>query len=434
MQKVAFILVPSFSESEWLNNRLNAVTNSFLKLLDKQSDLDPDNPINIIHVKNHHEVTEHLNEAEFLVVASAGTLILDRDHIWEKMHSIPDDVGLVTHLMQMPEDETTWMDEQFYILRTSCVDSIDVSTCESVGPQLVRSEESIHGDHTPLEVTLGETATRNMKFGSKLIEAVLQSGHRVVNFDTTWRYKEDRPKFMSQGIPMQAYVTPYKSTAAFETAHKTLVKTDDLHESQKHYIDLIKSRSEYGFVNIHSYEVPVERPQVETVIVPAAGMLGELTAYYTYAENIIFYDNNPNNIAFKKYLYENWDGKDYEQFALDYCKEHNLDYEPNNEADRRLAQKYLDQTERYVYPNWEEIKGLNIKFVECDLVTDIDELLSGVESIPLVAPTTVVHTSTILDGKYVMSSIYYDAEQLEYARDKLRNNPNIFWYYPGYTY
>lgn len=430
MQKVAFILVPSFSESEWLNKKLQRVTRSFIKFLDKS---EPTDPCKHFEVESHDEIGNYLNEADYLVVASAGALILDRDHLWEKINNIPSDVGLVTHLMQFPEDETTWMDEQFYILKTSCVTSVDFSQGESVGPQLVRSEDYIHGEHTPLEVTLGEEATRTMKFGSKLIQTVLESGHRVVNFDAGWRYPQHIPYYMQAGIPVQAYVTPYKSTAAFESAHKTLTISDDLDESQQLYLTMVNERKQHNFVNVHSFEVPVERPQVETVIVPAAGMLGELTAYYAYAENIIFYDNNPNNIAFKKYLYENWNGKDYESFAKKYCEDNGLNFEPARDGDLDLMNKYVDETARYVYPNWDEIKGLNIKFIECDLITDIDTILAEVDGVPLVRPTTILHTSTILDDKYLLSNILYSEEEIETAKEKILENKNIFWYYPGRT-
>jgi len=430
MQKVAFILVPSFSESEWLNKKLQRVTRSFIKFLDKS---EHPNLCKMFEVSSHEEIGNYLDEADYLVVASAGTIILDRDHLWEKINNMPDDVGLVTHLMQFPEDETTWMHEQFYVLKTSCVSKIDFSQGESVGPQLVRSEEYVHGEHTPLEVTLGEETTRTMKFGSKLIQAVLESGHRVTNLDSDWRYPESIPYYMQNGIPVQAYVSPYKSTEAFEKAHKSLTITDDLDESQKLYIEMVNERKSFNFVNVHSFEVPVERPQVETVIVPAAGMLGELTAYYAYAENIIFYDNNPNNIAFKKHLYENWNGKDYEEFAKQYCKDNNLNFEPARDGDIDLMNKYVDETARYVYPNWNEIKQLNVTFLECDLITDIDTVLADVESTPLVRPTTILHTSTILDDKYLLSNILYDEEQIEHAKEKILANTNIFWYYPGRT-
>ena len=427
MEKVIFILAPSFSSSDWLNKKMHRITSASLEYL--SNDAYP-----VYEIDQYSELDQYINFAEFLVVATAGNVFIDKDHLNKKINSIPDDVGLITHLMQMPEDSTTWMHEQFFIIRTSAIKSIDLSVSNSVGPQLVRSEQSIHGDHTPAEVTLGDVTERAMKFGSKLIEHVLSNGYRVINFDNDWRYSKVGGLFNDQLMPSRGYLYPTKSTEQFETALKTMSKVDGLDDSQQQFFGLLDQVLKQDWVNVHSYEVPPQRPYVDTVIVPAIGMLGELTAYYTYAERIIFYDINPNNIAFKKHLYENWDGKDYDSFAAEYCKQHNLNIEPSLESDIELANSYKEQIERYVYSNWNEFKQFEVEFVCTDIVKNIDQILSYVEESPTNSPTTLIHTSTILQDKYMISAILYSDEEIEATKNKIKNKKNLFWYEPGLKY
>lgn len=419
MEKVVFILVPSYSDSEWLNTKMYNITSASLKYL-------TDENVPIYNVDSYNDISNYLESAEFLVIATAGNVFIDKDILNKKLKQIPDNVGLITHLMQMPEDNTTWMHEQFFIIRTSAVDTIDLTESISLGPQLVRSIQSVHGEHTPAEVTLGDIVERKMKFGSKLIEQVLVNGYKVINFDDTWRYNNQSPA--------RGYLYPKKSTTEFETALKIMKPVDGLDDAQIQFFDLLNSYLKQNWVNVHSYEVPAQRPYVETVIVPAIGMLGELTAYYTRASRIIFYDINPNNIAFKKHLYQNWNGIDYDNFAYTYCKNNNLTVEPSFDSDISLANSYKDQVEKYVYPNWNDFKNFEVEFVCTNIIENTEEITNYVKQSLDNAPTALIHTSTILQDKYMLSSIFYDKEDIATARHKISNTSNLFLYEPGLKY
>lgn len=434
MEKVAFILVPSFSSSDWLNKKMHRITSASLKYL--VDDYKEERYYEKIHeVSNYDQIQNFLNQAEFLIVSTAGSVFVDKDHLMKKIHEIPDDIGMITHLMQMPEDATTWMHEQFFIIRTAAVSTLDFTESTSAGPQLVRSKESVHGDHTPAEVTLGEYTERSMKFGSKVIEEVLSNGYRVVNFDKDWREKP-MPMFGDGLTITRGYLYPKKSTTQFETALKTMTHVSGLDDAQNKFFDLVEGLRNPNFVNVYSYETPIERPQVETVVVPAIGMLGELIAQYTYASKIIFYDLNVNNIAFKKHLYANWDGQDYHNFAKTWCDENNLRIEPSFDGDIALSKLYEEKIKSHVYPNWKEIQSLDVEFLLIDIVKDIDEILKRVGSVPSIIPKTLLHTSTIFQDKYMPSAIFYEQEEIDAAATKIKNTPNIFWYQPqpGFKY
>ena len=87
MEKVAFILVPSFSSSDWLNKKMHRITSASLKYL--VDDYKEERYYEKIHeVSNYDQIQNFLNQAEFLIVSTAGSVFVDKDHLMKKIHEI----------------------------------------------------------------------------------------------------------------------------------------------------------------------------------------------------------------------------------------------------------------------------------------------------------------------------------------------------------
>lgn len=414
MKKVSFILVPSYSKSEWLNDKMLQITEAFINILNVEN-----YPIH--NVKEYKEINNFLDQYDYLVVATAGTIIIERDHIWKKIKNIDNEIGIIANLMQH-ENETPWMHEQFFIINTKAFTELDFSEGKFFGYKLCRSTSDIHEGHAPLYITLGkQKIERHDKFGTKLFEHCLGNGYSVVNWDEDWRYPSVSNKYICDvKLPSRGYCYPKRNTEKFEYALRNLKLVPDLDEAQKMFMDAcIKSQS-YNVVNAWHYEDVEHYVEAETVIAPATGFLAETLAFKSKAKNIVFYDKNKNNIEFKKKLYKEWNGENYEEFVNDFAKQKQISVEPTLEIDTIKSQIFSITAKDQIISNWLEWKNSRtFTFKEFDCVTQTDELLK------YICGSTVVHTSTIFTV-YPFTFIIYDKEQILEAKQKLINAP-IEW-------
>ena len=418
MPDLCFIIVPSFSKSKWLNNKLLEVTRTFVNLANVGN-------CDVYEISDYNDIENYKDAAELLVVVGAGNIIADRDHFWKKLNTIPEDIGLLGNLLQFKEDKLPYLHEQFFIVRSNLVDNIDFVPETITDCTTARTEESMHGEYAPVEVYLNkDIAKQTAGWGSKLILKTLKEGYRVRNFDDNWRYGGGS-RFVQDGIPVRGYVYPKKSTKEFEQAHKSFTLVEGLDESQELYINAILDYRKYNSVNIWSWDPTIEGCSAHTVAVPATGFLGEITAYHTSASKIVFYDINKNNLKFKKHLYKNWDGKNYTKFVLDYCKEYNLNTEPESEVDIKDAESFNQHTQELIFNNWQMFKNMEKAYIEVDIIKDSNILLDRLTD------GTVLHTSTILQyNVYPFTTILYNKKEIDTVKQLIKNS-NIIHYQPG---
>jgi len=418
MQEVAFIIVPSFSKSEWLNNKLLEVTRTFVNLANVGK-------ANVYEVDSYEDIKDYKNKADLLVVISAGNVIVDRDYFWKKLTTITNDYGLLGNLLQFEDDELPYLHEQFFIVRSTLVDDLDFSEGEIIDHKVTRTKKSMHGNYAPVEVFLDkDIANQTAKWGTKLILKSLKEGFRVRNFDDSWRYG-GTSSFVQNGIPVRSYVYPCKSTEAFEQAHKTFTLVPGLDESQELYMNAVLDYRKYNSVNIWSWDPTIIDHDTHTVAVPATGFLPEITAYHNRASKIVFYDINENNLKFKKYLYDNWDGNNYTDFALQYCKENNLKTEPESEVDVKDAEEFNKNTQQLIFDNWQMFKDMDKEYVHVDIIKEPKKLFD------MLSAGTILHTSTILQyNVYPFTTILYEREEIE-AIQNLIEHTNVMHYEPG---
>ena len=153
--KVIFIIVPSFSKSDWLNRKMMEITTCFIKQLSMDK-------YDVEIVSCYEEINKFKDKADLLVVSTAGNVIVDRDHLLEMIENFPEDVGVMGHIIQHDHDILPYLHEQFFIINTRAVGSIDLREQEDYGFFLQRSQEDMHDGHAPLYVTLSEDRVKTM--------------------------------------------------------------------------------------------------------------------------------------------------------------------------------------------------------------------------------------------------------------------------------
>ena len=413
MQKVSFIIVPSFSKSSWLNNKMLEVTRSFINLVNVEH-------ADIHEVASYDEIKNYADTTEFLIIVTAGTIITDRDHLWNKIIKIDDTYGILANLLQYEGDDLPRLHEQFIIVRSDLVRDLDLTPGTIYDRTVTRSKKSMHGDYAPVEVYLDKSSKeQQVEWGGKLILKALKQGLRVRNFDNNWRYNANNP------LPVRGFLYPKKSTDVFEQAHKEFKILPGLDDSQELYINAVLDYRKYNSVNIWSWDPTIQNYDTHTVAVPATGFLGEITAYYNNASKIIFYDINKNNLDFKQYLYNNWNGENYLEFALAYCNENNLNTEPNSQVDINDAEKFNKDTSSLIFNNWQKFKDMDKEFVHIDLIKEPQTLFNKLPKV------SILHTSTMLQyNVYPFTSIMYEREEVDAVKDLIAVT-NIHHYQPG---
>ena len=428
MKKVIFITVQISTDSTWLNNKMLQLTQA------SQSQLS-NGTYPIVVVDNYEEINSYMDQADWLLIRTAGDLAINTDHLWNKLHNIPEDVGIVGHIIWYPEQSVPHLHEQCFIINTRAFkDKLSFDSYNDIGLEFGRSAEDMNDGHAPVSVHLtGNTINREMTFGSSIIEKSLLNGYRVVNFDEHWRYPTDNqwisvkdliedlnfdPKFR---IASRGYFYPTIGPELFENCLKQLTVTDELEDTQRMIISIIRKFLLYQYVNIWQWDGYSPHIQADTVISPANGLLGETMALSSNAKKIVFYDLNPNNIEFKKALYTKWNGTDYSAFATKWAQDRSLDIEPILESSKKEAEQNKE-TNINVFNNWDKLKSLDIDFHSVDFLENIDMLLNKEHNFYL-------HTSTILNS-FIITNIKHSVEEIRRMRNKIEQHcktNNGFW-------
>lgn len=419
MPKVIFITVQISTEHPWLDEKMLQITEA------GQHQLSEGN-YQVVTVGSYEEINNYLDKADWLFVETAGDIIINRDHLWNKIHSLTDDVGVMGHIIWYPEESIPHLHDQCFIINTRAFPAgLTFKSYDDFGHRFVRGEGDMNCGHAPLSVYLAEEKTkRNMQFGTAVMDQALIQGYKVLNFDESWRYPESNLKFISiqdlvenLGFDKDRYRLPARGhfyakirPDLFEPALKSLTITEDLDESQIMIIAILKKALEFNYLNVWHWDCHAPHIQTQTVISPANGLLGESMALTSGAKKIIFYDLNPNNIEFKRSLYNDWDGKDYQKFASDWAKSKGIEIEPQLDSAQVESQKYQGLNEK-ILGNWNHFKNLEVEFYNIDILSEIDFIVSKLDH-------AFIHTSTILNY-FMISNFLHSKTEIFDARKKI---------------
>jgi len=423
MSKVIFFIVKNYSKTEWLANKMFQITEASVNNLNINN-LNP-----IVVVNSFSDIKEHKGNADLFVIFSIGNVIIDRDHFWHKIYSIDNDVGVIGNIIMHDNDTVPQLDPQCIIVRSDLLKHLNYNSFEKEGHCIKKSENDLHGGYAPEEVFLKEeTQFNKFNFGSCLIENALKKGYRVRNFDEDWRYGHSSNLDLLKDYPNRVFLYPHKNSNKFEKAYKTLRVDCDLDDSQIKFITVLKSLKNLRILNVWQYEEsPIFNKKISTVISPAAGFLGELSAVYNKSKTLVLYDKNWYNIDFKKHLYNNWNGKDYNKFAREYCEKHNLDIEPLSDTDRKNSQQYKKPVEERIFSDWLNFKkNTNVIFLHLDLIKELDLLEKYFLNDAVLLTSTILH-------EYTFTSFFYDRYDINKVKSKIQEisrQCDLTWYHP----
>jgi hypothetical protein len=393
------------------------ITKAFMSLLSMG-----DYPIAV--VKEYDEINQYLTKADLIVVATAGTVIAERDHLRLKIDTFPSNIGLMGHLLQFEGDLTPYMHEQFFIINTRAFRHLDFKASTDTGLELLRSDEDMHDGHAPLTITLGKNiVSRDMRFGSYLISNCLENGWTVRNFDEEWRYPKLANNYVTLEnvrLPTRGYCYPKLNTETFARALSNMEIMPGLDEAQILFISAVKKILNFNVLNVWQYDATPHVSKASKVVCTANGFLGELIAFNSGATELTFYDKNPNNIEFKKYLYSQWDGNNYDTLAEQWAVTNNLAVEPSFDIDKEHSQIPMQEVKEKIFPIWKEWKkSVTVNAVHCDIVNDPDFIIKDLTS------DSIIHTSTILNI-FPFTAILYDQEKIDCVIDKIKESQAIW--------
>lgn len=396
MKLVTFFTVKTFTNNKWLDNKL-------VQLTSKCQEWWADYKYPTITVDSYEDL--YTPETEWIVIQQAGDVIIERDHLWHKLSTIPNDVGLITHLVWYAEDAAPHISVQCIIIRTRAISNLNFTPCVKESKSFIRSKLDMHHGDSPYEILHGDTtSTFQYGIGTDIINQVLTNGYRVVNFDNDWRFgsntwpvvipaqvKEIFNQFNWSHYPSRGFCFPTVNTDSFAKALEELTIYPNLDPSQIMLIGLLQGIVELQtakVLNVLHWDIVPNVTEASHIITPANGFLGETIALHTGAKKITFYDVNPNNLEFKKSLYASWDKQDYIGYATAWATQHNLITEPKWDSSKKVADDFKFEN---IVSNWDYFKSLEVSFVLLDIVQDADKFAS------LITNDSVVHTSTILN-------------------------------------
>lgn len=428
MSKVIFIIVKSYFESNWLNNKLLQLTNAFISVTNHH-DTYP-----IFIVDSYNDLNFYLDKADLLIVSTAGTIIVDSDHIWDKIHSFDYTIGLMGHIVNYDIDTELGLHKQFFIINTKAYKNLNFEENTYERYELNRSEEDVHGGWAPLFATLGNKIVKKKDiFGTKLIYDCLISGYKSYNFDMDWRYPEkrslyyqDTDELLFKEIPTRFYLYPENNTKNLEKALKEFKLNDGLIEQgQRIFIKLMLPFKDMKLLNVWHWDtINSKLPKKDIVICTANGFQAEMFAVNSECKKILFYDFNIYNIEFKKDLYQNWDGNNYEEFAYNWAKKNNCRVEPIRVSDQKTSNIHLDFINSNILNDWKKWKSsVKVDFIHCDVISSINTILDNI------VENSLLSTSTILNI-YPISALFHDIEEINITRSLIQNKiqeSNSIW-------
>jgi hypothetical protein len=412
MNKIISCLVKNYIEDKWLELKMEQLSRSSQQhfILNRYPTYT---------LENFNQLNNFIHDTELLYVSSIGDIIVDQDTLWKKLHSIPDNVGLIGHIIWYPDQPNPHLHEQCFIIRTAALSGfIDFYKKSDTGLTFVRSQEDMHDGHAPLWIDLSkEISNRKDNFGTFLMEQILKSGYKVVNFDESWRYPSksrlSKPKEFKDNyiIPTRGYLYPNYNSNVFSRCLKNIELNDLLEPAQTEAILVIKEFLKFNIINVYHYDKTEINFPAEQIISLGNGLMGECLAFFNNAKKIIFYYINTNNIEFKKYMYDNFDGADYEKFYIDYANERNLKIEPFDMQEIEASEEELEYS-KIILKNWNCVKKIEKEYLNDNLFNILDILLSKIDR------KTIFYTSTILE-EYFLTHLLYNLDEINAVIDNI---------------
>lgn len=251
-----------------------------------------------------------------------------------------------------------------------------------------RSKADIHDDYTPifLEPTSETQICTPYVDGWNFINISLENNLKVYNF---------HPKIRAT----KRYAYPNKSV---EELSRQLDWIKNILNSAQDCVFLWNTETYHDIVK-YSYN---KQFPIEKLYSVAAGFKPNLILEkvgFSEKTEIIYFDYSKQALAFKKYLLENWNGKDYPNFIRKTKKRYKINETFGTLTEGKSYEEIWEQRELYFWQSpeiltehWQKYKTLKHNFIHCNLLQNPEILINKItqEGNSIIWWSNVFHTVT----------------------------------------
>jgi hypothetical protein len=275
----------------------------------------------------------HINEYQRVLFLDSGTVILDWKKWQSQIEQYPHN-GFIAHIKYHSTDTVPDIDDQAFFLDLQYFPkSIAEYQPESVC-SILASNKHIHHDYTPLWIKPGPEQIKSTpkNFLQKLVyyhlnenKKTIVNWHQKLRDNKIYLYNNNNPYYQSLWVD---YFNQYKNIAE-------------------------------GQLWIFNNEKLPNQSVTGKILTPGSGLFWMLCAIDQNCTKITICDISKNQVNFCSKLWEDWNGRDYGGFVVDFMSEHNVKHfqldDPalgKEERVKMLSKKYL---KTYVNAKFEEL-------------------------------------------------------------------------------
>ncbi len=335
-------------------------------------------------------------EVDYVYIVALGHRSTVIDHLSAAVACLENtNHAALAHILQDDPDQ----DSQFYSLHHQCV-LIDLNKWQQAGrpqwgentrvvdyslPTINRSQENFHDKYTPYWIAPSSDSAKQysgvLREGWQLIKGIIESGQSIGNFPQEVRnlkmhlYPEFGGPFERiivdgiDDIPTNFNQRRYLQATSFKSAQRTVFvyNTDPMHNK----------------VNM-TYD---KSTRLDNVYAVAAGFrpLQLLNAcQYHSGTRVVYFDYSQSALNFKKWLWKNWDGRDYNAAIGFYKTQVDPQFSPiwfvgkNYDSQWKEVLDYFGGEDAWL-ELWQAYRKLEHEFIHCSLFDDYTSLTNDMK-------------------------------------------------------
>lgn len=328
-------------------------------------------------------------------VCTPGLIV--KDHFFSKarnfLSQLSDDVFIVGHLLDRKERWFGLHPQSFFI---------NLKIWEKLGrpsygefsasmelPNVLRSEENVHDDYTPLFLRPkdGKDIFHPEVFGWNWVRSAMQSNFQMLNIPTDLREKKQflYPE-QNQAVLEARLCQISKPLNELETISPLSVHQEEVFEQL--HIEAFGLDKKLFLFNTEQARSPYQEARIKKIDafvgLPAGFMDMHLVQRHKLNEDaqIIYFDINESMLEIKKELFENWDGLQFPLF-FESLEKKRADIFANKlmTTDKSdIAKKWGEELVQWgsaaeFKKTYDLIRPLSKKYIQTDIVTSSEKIL-----------------------------------------------------------
>lgn len=260
----------------------------------------------------------------------------------------------------------------------------EVATAEL--PLIVRSEENFHDDYTPYEIKPGGQTrqyTGQLREGWNLASEMIKKGFSIGNIPNDIRNLKQHI-YPEVGTELERLLAGDRSVKVLEY-------------NQQRYIELMDFSGFQSSVYVFNTDPMTpdkiaynKNTKLDSIYCVAAGFKPlQLLDQCDWDHNtqMVYFDYSESALDFKKWLVENWNGKDYIETIKKYQAEINKDFRPIWFVGRDYTPEWNNTMEYFGGESawldlWNRYRVLPHKFLKTNLYNDYQTLIADMKQHP----------------------------------------------------